>query len=146
MPAPFRSVMGPLLLGVLLSFVPAAAPAREATPDYMGDWQGELRIGDGEPSPALTLSVTPDQGGGWIVRAETTEFTFARELVDGSHVPGTGHAHLYVGGAKIGRMYEPEARLGRLPPGEHVIRVALNSNDHRTYLVDDAPVSATVMA
>ena len=43
---------------------------------------------------------------------------------------------------KLGRMLEPEAHIGALPKGQHEVRVTLNTNDHRAYVVDDVPVSA----
>ena len=58
------------------------------------------------------------------------------------HVPGTGHAHLYLNGLKLGRLYVPSARIGALPPGDHMVRVTLNANDHRAYVVDGDPVTA----
>ena len=44
---------------------------------------------------------------------------------------------------KIGRLYQPEARIGTLPKGEHQVRLTLNTNDHRAYVVGDQPVTAT---
>lgn len=99
-------------------------------------------VEDGEPAPNIAIEVEPD-GDGWIVRVLTEEFTFTPDLADGAHVPGTGHGHLYLGGLKLQRLYEPEARIGALPPGKHQVRVTLNTNDHRAYVVDDFPVSAT---
>lgn len=101
------------------------------------------RVEDGEPAPRLTLAAAP-HGEGWRVQAEAEEFAFAEHLVGMPHIPGTGHGHLYAGGLKLGRLYGPEAVLGALPPGEHVLRVTLNSNDHRAYVVDDLPATASV--
>lgn len=94
-----------------------------------------------EPAPAISVSAEPAEGGGWRVAIAAEEFEFRRELMDGPHIPGTGHGHLYVGGAKVGRLFAPEAEIGRLPPGRHTIRVTLNTNDHRTYVVGDEAVS-----
>ena len=99
-------------------------------------------VGDGEPAPGIALSVQPE-GDGWRVRIDAEDFTFSEEFVDLYHVPGMGHGHLYVGGMKIGRLYEPEAYIGALPKGQHEIRVTLNTNDHRAYVVDDVPVTAS---
>ena len=81
-------------------------------------------VGEGEPAPSLTLSVTPD-GDGWRVQIDAQDFTFSKDFVDLYHVPGMGHGHLYVGGMKLGRLYAPEAYIGALPKGQHEIRVAL---------------------
>lgn len=124
--------------------------ARLVTPQNRGRLAdfGLLGLGDictveeGEPAPQIALDVQPD-GDGWIVRVLADEFTFSKDMVDGAHVPGMGHGHLYLGGLKLQRLYEPEARIGALPPGRHQVRVTLNTNDHRAYVVDELPVTAT---
>ena len=98
-------------------------------------------VGDGEPAPSLALSIEED-GEGWRVKIETEDFTFSEDFVGLYHVPGMGHGHLYVGGMKMGRLYAAEAYIGALPKGQHEIRVTLNTNDHRAYVVDDTPVTA----
>lgn len=102
------------------------------------------RVEEGEPAPDLSLQVTPD-GAGWRVRVAARDFTFSEEMAGLYHVPGMGHGHIYVGGMKLGRLYQPEARIGALPPGRHEVRVTLNTNDHRAYLVGDDPVTATAV-
>jgi hypothetical protein len=77
------------------------------------------------------------------VRIETRHFRFAEELVDQPHQPGTGHAHLYVGGMKLGRLYGPDARINALPPGRHEVRVTLNTNDHRAYVANGRVLGAS---
>lgn len=103
-----------------------------------------LVVGDGEPTPQIAISAAPE-GEGWRVKVETEGFTFSKDLVDLNHVPGVGHGHLYVGGIKIGRLYEAEAYIGALPKGQHEIRVTLNTNDHRAYVVDDELVTASTL-
>jgi copper(I)-binding protein len=124
--------------------------ARLQTPRATGEAArfGLFGIGDiciveeGEPAPKIALAVEPD-GDGWRLRIDAEDFTFSSEMLDGPHVPGMGHAHLYVGGLKLQRVFEPEVRIGALPPGRHEVRVTLNTNDHRAYVVDDLPVIAT---
>ncbi|MEM8950872.1 MAG: copper chaperone PCu(A)C [Pseudomonadota bacterium] len=140
------------LIPLTLTFAeagPVTAKAKLIDPKARGDAEdvglfgiGDICIvGDGEPAPSLGLSVEKD-GEGWRVLIETEEFTFSKDFVDLYHVPGMGHGHLYVGGMKMGRLYEPEAYIGALPKGQHEIRVTLNTNDHRAYVVDDVPVTA----
>ena len=99
------------------------------------------RVGEGEPAPKISLEVRPDADG-WVVQVVSEEFEFSEELMGLYHVPGLGHGHLYVGGLKLGRMLKSEARIGALPKGQHEVRVTLNTNDHRAYVVDGDPVSA----
>lgn len=89
----------------------------------------------------LSLIVTPE-GAGWRISAAAPGFSFAPEAMDGPHVAGEGHAHLYIGGLKIMRMTAPEVLIGALPPGAHEVLLALNTNDHRPYLKDGAPITA----
>ena len=100
------------------------------------------RVGEGEPAPQISLRFETQASGATEVIAVTDEFQFTEHLVDGPHIPGTGHGHLYVGGAKLMRLYSHRALVGALPSGEHEVRVTLNTNDHRAYVVDEIPVVA----
>ena len=101
-------------------------------------------VPEGEAAPTLALSVTSREDGKFDVALSTTGFEFSREKADGPHEAGFGHGHLYVGGVKLGRVYGNSAVIPPLPPGKHLVRVTLNTNDHRTYVVDGNPVTATV--
>lgn len=151
-----KGVSGPLedgqLLPVSLEFEHAgtrtiqarlSAPRHEGEAHEMGLFGiGEIcRVGEGEPAPQIALEVVAE-GDGWRVRVLAQGFEFARDLADGPHVPGTGHGHLYLDGLKLQRLYEAEAHIGALPTGQHEVRVTLNTNDHRAYVVDDLPVTA----
>lgn len=99
-------------------------------------------VGEGEPAPQIALTAGA-AGGGWNVAVEAVDFTFEPDMADGPHIPGTGHGHLYLNGLKLQRLYGPEARIGALPAGRHEVTVTLNTNDHRAYVVDDLPVTAS---
>lgn len=132
---------GPINAKVRLSDPKTKGAAEKAGLFGLGDI---CVVGEGEPAPRLSLAAIPE-GDGWRVEIEAEDFTFSKEFVDLYHVPGMGHGHLYVGGMKLGRLYTPEAYIGALPKGQHEIRVTLNTNDHRAYVVDDVPVTASVM-
>lgn len=104
-----------------------------------------VEIGDDAPIPSVALSVTPTAAGGYFVALETENFDFAPEAVDGPHVEGQGHAHLYVNGEKITRLYGPEYFIESLPSGDVEIRVTLNANDHATYAHHGEPIADTVI-
>ncbi|MEQ8450022.1 MAG: copper chaperone PCu(A)C [Nitratireductor sp.] len=97
----------------------------------------------GEPIPKAALEVRVDEEGRAHIALRLEDFAFDEAGVDGPHVPGRGHAHLYVDRVKIGRLYGPDYVTAPLPPGRHEISVVLNTNDHRAYAVDGAPVAAT---
>lgn len=97
----------------------------------------------GEPVPILALDATPMADGRVALDLTLENFTFDRGAVDGPHAPGRGHAHLYIDGVKIGRIYGPRYETEPLAPGRHEIEVVLNTNDHRAYAVEGVPIAGT---
>ncbi|MEQ6204524.1 copper chaperone PCu(A)C [Sulfitobacter sp. HNIBRBA2951] len=97
------------------------------------------------PSPGLTIAwETPPTEQGATVRLSTENFTFIRTKDDAAHTPNHGHAHVYLNGLKLGRLYEPMFELGALAAGDYTLSIALNSNDHRPYVRDGQSVSAAL--
>lgn len=92
----------------------------------------------------LSLELHPDGPQSRNLHIRTTNFTFAPEAVNGPHVPGQGHAHIYVNGIKLARAYSPWMQLQALPKGDHVVRVTLNANDHGLLAVNGQPLEATL--
>ncbi|MEJ6689067.1 MAG: copper chaperone PCu(A)C [Paracoccaceae bacterium] len=93
------------------------------------------------PAPTLELSWedVPTKDGAKL-RLETNNFTFSRADDDAAHVPNEGHAHVYLNGLKLGRLYSDTYQIGALSPGNYTLSVALNSNDHYPYVNDSGPV------
>lgn len=60
----------------------------------------------------------------------TEGWRWAPEEVNGADSDGAGHAHVYADGVKLGRIYGPYYYLDGLDPGDHELRVALNTNGH----------------
>ena len=101
-------------------------------------------VPDNESQPKLTfLEVIPDKKSGWNLKVETEDFKFAPENASSDHVPGEGHAHIYVDGEKLTRLYSENYYLGEFDEGQHEIRVTLNTNDHKDYQVDGKLVELT---
>lgn len=94
----------------------------------------------GSPAPALKLTIEPDAKSGFNVHLDTTDWTWAPEQVNTAPVPNTGHAHLYVDGIKVARLYGPWYHLEGLSPGQHDVYVTLNANDHSDYAAGDQGV------
>ncbi len=107
--------------------------------------QNLYEIPHGETVPTLELDVQPDPHGGYLVRVDAQGFRFSDAAPSGDHdmhdgsmahtspvASGEGHAHLYVDGRKVGRMYARTHHLD-LPRGTHRIAVALSTPDHRMY-------------
>jgi len=91
-----------------------------------------IRAGD---SPRVSLTVTEDvtlEGGRFSVEVEN--FRFVRKADDAPHVQNEGHAHIYLNGLKLGRLYDSEFTLGAVAPGDYDLTVSLNANTHQPYV------------
>jgi hypothetical protein len=96
----------------------------------------------GPEAPAVDFKLLPDPVGGWNLHIQTTNFIFRPEQVNGANMPGAGHAHVYVNGRKLARIYGPWTHLAKLPPRPFVLRVTLNANDHSGLAVGGVPLVA----
>ena len=111
---------------------------------------GSVEVPAGQPVPTVSLVIHPDSRRGWNLEMQVTNFTFAPEHVnqaDGVSTSSTleGHAHLYIDGVKITRIYGNWYYLESLSPGMHQISVSLNTNSHATLMYNGQPIQATVM-
>lgn len=98
----------------------------------------------GSPAPTLALALHPDGPQSRNLHLQVTGFAFAPKAVNGAHVPGQGHAHVYINDIKIARAYSPWVHLDALPKGTHVVRVTLNANDHSQLARDGIPIDASL--
>ncbi|MRX27987.1 hypothetical protein [Kangiella sp. HZ709] len=85
-----------------------------------------------------------DEKSGWNLELITENFAFAPEQVNQAHRVGHGHAHLYINGKKITRLYSHWYHLEELPEGKHLIKVNLNTNDHQDYALNGKVIGAEV--
>jgi hypothetical protein len=104
-----------------------------------------LEIPDNQSVPTVRLIVHPDSKKGWNLEIQVSNFTFAPEKVNQADQLGEGHAHLYVDGVKLTRLYGNWYYLENLSPGQHKITVILNTNTHKTLLYRGQPIEANVM-
>ncbi|WP_291322811.1 hypothetical protein [Desulfonatronospira sp.] len=86
-----------------------------------------------EPGPSLSLVIHEDPVAGWNLQLVTENFTFAPYHAGLNHIPGEGHAHLYVNDVKAGRILGPWHHLDGLTSEHNTVRVVLSTNDHRYY-------------
>lgn len=93
---------------------------------------------------AVSLMVMEDAVEGWNVYITPEYMTWAPEKASSAHEDGEGHAHLYVDGQKIARVYGKAYHIAELPPGTHEISVDLNGNDHGPYTVNENKVTYSV--
>lgn len=109
-----------------------------------GHSHGMMAIPAGQPVPEVTVDIFPDPVAGWNLQVQTANWAFAPESVNADSIPTEGHAHLYVNGTKITRLYSEWYHIPSLPPGEHVLTVSLNANGHETLMHAGAPIEASV--
>lgn len=97
------------------------------------------------PVPTLELTVHKDAKTGFVVQAQTTNWTWAPLHANSAAVPNEGHAHLYLDGVKLNRLYGEWYQIDGVDNGYHEITVTLNANDHSEYAVAGAegPVLVT---
>ena len=95
---------------------------------------------DGKKTAKVSLVVNPDMMAGYNVQIKTKNFKWAPNHASMAHRKGEGHAHIYVDGVKIGRVYGEWYHLNvaslNLAPGDHTVLVNLNGNDHKAYVVN----------
>jgi hypothetical protein len=103
---------------------------------------GTLEVGDASP-PTVALTVHKDPKAGWNLQVQVENFRFAPERASTTHVPGEGHAHLFIDGKKITRLYGEWYHIPLLTPGTHKITVTLNANSHEDLTVKGKVISAT---
>ncbi|MFP3990266.1 cupredoxin domain-containing protein [Streptomyces sp. E11-3] len=98
-----------------------------------------------EGAPEVALTVRPDTQDGWNLHLSVRNFRFTPDSVGGAALHGTGHAHLYLDGRKVARLYAAWHHLpGRLvAKGTHELTVRLYADDHTPWAVDGKPIEST---
>lgn len=107
---------------------------------------GDLEItsfGENTPIPSVNFNIEADSMSGWNIQITTNNFRFAPDKINAGVTAGEGHAHIYVDGYKIARIYGNWYHLKKLTPGEHAVRVSLNANDHSNWSHNGQVISAT---
>lgn len=89
-----------------------------------------------------TIEAIPDIGNGHNLHIELDNWAFTPELLGSAAIANQGHAHVYLNGEKVTRMYGNWVSLGDLTPGTYTITVTLNGNDHREFVIDGKVISA----
>ncbi|MFA8386960.1 MAG: hypothetical protein ACEPO2_15145 [Pelagibaca sp.] len=92
--------------------------------------------------PSLTMAVEKDGMDGWNITLAPENFEFTPDQIGEDGVPNTGHAHLYIDGVKVARLYGVHYHVPDLAPGQYEFVVALSSNDHAYYTLDGERIEA----
>lgn len=98
-------------------------------------------------APSLSLRLFLDRMDGFNVFLETQNFRFTPESVGSTIIANEGHAHLYVNGTKVARMYSPWHHLpsSQLREGINRIEVEFSTNDHSVWSLAGGPIGADVL-
>ncbi|MFU8825273.1 MAG: hypothetical protein ACNA7N_13620, partial [Yoonia sp.] len=116
-----------MLVGVIIAPVFRDIPTQTEMGTMAQDMQHGILEVPAVGAPQFAVAVEKDLMDGWNVTITTMNFTFTPEMVNSDNVDNTGHAHLYVNGMKLARLYGPHFHLHDLPEGEHEISVTLSS-------------------
>jgi hypothetical protein len=99
-----------------------------------------------ETAPKVNLEVQKDPTGGFNVHVVTSNFVWRPEMASMQHVLGEGHAHVYLDGRKIMRIYNEWFHLNTYQfstkPGEQLLSIEFVGNDHAPYTIQGLPVGA----
>jgi len=105
---------------------------------------GAVDLPAGAEAPGLEIKLTKDPMAGWNLQVIPQNFRFSPENASLGDIDGEGHAHVYINGTKLGRLYGNWLHIGDLPQGEVEVKVSLNTNSHNALVVASQPVEATV--
>ncbi|GLB60127.1 hypothetical protein [Cytobacillus sp. NCCP-133] len=109
----------------------------------MHSGHGIVEMAEGYEVPSVNIRVTLDPSGTWLLKVETQQFSFAPEKA-GEMEPSfnEGHAHLYINGEKVTRLYGEYYHLDSLKKGKNEIKVTLNSNNHGVLTYKGKPIQS----
>ena len=127
-----------LVMGFVLMFtydIPAQAHS-----------DGTMSIHEVSPqdAPTGTLEIEKDPTGGFNVHVVTNNFIWRPEMASMKYVPGEGHAHVFLDGRKIMRIYNEWFHLNTFQfatkAGEQILSIEFVGNDHAPYTIQGSPV------
>ncbi len=117
----------------------------DATVDHGHNHGQMIDLPEGADAPTIDVVLHKDAVSGWNLQIITTNFSFTPENVNQENTSGEGHAHIYVNGEKLARLYSPWMHIGKLPAGQVTVSASLNANDHSTLSVGNKPLSAEMV-
>ena len=128
-----KQFLVPLILGLAVTSVNANEQVEGNHSDSHHHHE-TIMISEGQPVPVIDLVVHEDSLKGWNLEIKLDNFELTPEMVNRDNEPNKGHAHLYVNGEKITRIYGNWYYLATLPSGKNEIKVGLNTNGHESLM------------
>ena len=112
---------------------------------------GDVNASQASPPSVMIEKITVDpktvnsSSETHVVEIKVSNFTFTPMNTGMDHVDGEGHAHIYLNGEKLGRLYTTAFDVSGLTPGNHTLMITLNSNNHGNYVIDGEQVKVEVI-
>ncbi len=106
-----------------------------------------LEMPPGHPLPSMTVRIRADGMDGYNLFLDTANFRFTPQNAGMPAIPNEGHAHLYVNGEKLARLYAPWHHLpsSALHEGVNRIELEFSANDHSVWSAAGEPLGADVL-
>lgn len=95
--------------------------------------------------PSVTIEALPDALSGYNVHIVPVNFTFVPEKVNTAVTVNEGHAHIFIDGVKLGRVYSNWIHVPReafKTLGTHEVVITLNAHDHSDLTHNGARIEA----
>ncbi len=133
---------------ILPTWVLAQQPVQKPMPMDMQHQHSPKDLPQGMLTPQLNISLSEDSMSGVNLHLETNNFQLESPTLAGNRAINIveGHAHLYVNGKKIQRVYGSDIHI----PGKYInkgvnqISVTLNGHDHSQWQVAGKGIISTV--
>lgn len=122
---------------------PSVMPAHDHTQHKHHAMVELTTMGNNIAKPSVELTISKDPMSGWNLHINTANYRFTPEEVNRNNVANQGHAHLYIDGYKMARIYSHWYHIKDLTPGEHIVRITLNANDHSEFAYNGEHMAAT---
>ncbi len=129
----------------LISCLVLLSMGAHAAGEHHHHHHNQIELAGTENPPAINIKLHKDAMSGWNLEVMTEHFEFTPANTNQNHLPGQGHAHVYIDGVKLGRLYGNWMHLTGLAPGPRAIKVTLNSNDHQDYVIDGVVIGDEVV-
>lgn len=113
---------------------------------HKGMNHGILDISNEKIMPKIEeFNILKDPMTGWNIYIQVSNFRFAPERASLPHRQGEGHAHLYINGSKIARVYGNWFHIPELVKDQNEIKITLNSNDHQSLAVGEKVIEKSIV-
>ncbi len=141
-----RTLAAAALFAAALS-IGGPVPAEESHDHGAHHHMDQRALPEGAAIPTLVLEAKADSVSGYNLHLVVTGFAFSPENLDQDNEGIEGHAHLYVNGEKVSRLYGHWVHLpmALFAPGDNQVRVTLNDNLHRLWTQDGRPIEAIIL-